>query len=113
MLIVHLLAMHTLICATFSLPPGVRGWLRLLLVAPPVFSVYLLTRTGSYRLYGQFQLMPFITIMSNAPVENVAMFQPHQIADDKTVINLGLLFYFFRVLKIMFLYYPLILNCFI
>ena len=30
-----LLAMHTLICATFSLPPGVRGWLRLLLVALP------------------------------------------------------------------------------
>ena len=30
-----LLAMHTLICVTFSLPPGVRGWLRLLLVALP------------------------------------------------------------------------------
>ena len=28
-----LLAMHTLICVTFSLPLGVRGWLRLLLVA--------------------------------------------------------------------------------
>ena len=28
-----LLAMHTLICVTFSLPPGVGGWLRLLLVA--------------------------------------------------------------------------------
>ena len=27
-----LLTMHTLICVTFSLPPGVRGWLRLLLV---------------------------------------------------------------------------------
>ena len=25
---VCLLAMHTLICVTFSLPPGVRGWLR-------------------------------------------------------------------------------------
>ena len=25
----HTLAIHTLICATFSLPPGVRGWLRL------------------------------------------------------------------------------------
>ena len=35
-LIVHfLLAMHTLICVTFSLPPGVGGWLRLLLVAFP------------------------------------------------------------------------------
>ena len=31
-----LLAMHTLICITFSLPPGVGGWLRLLLVALPV-----------------------------------------------------------------------------
>ena len=30
-----LLAMHTLICVTFSLPPGVRCWLRLLLVALP------------------------------------------------------------------------------
>ena len=30
-----LLAMHSLICATFYLPPGVRGWLRLLLVALP------------------------------------------------------------------------------
>ena len=28
-----LLAMHTLICVAFSLPPGVGGWLRLLLVA--------------------------------------------------------------------------------
>ena len=27
--------MHTLICVTFSLPPGGRGWLRLLLVTPP------------------------------------------------------------------------------
>ena len=34
-LCICLLAMHTLICDTFSLPPGVRGWLRLLLVAPP------------------------------------------------------------------------------
>ena len=30
-----LLAMHTLICVTFSLPPSVRGWLRFLLVALP------------------------------------------------------------------------------
>ena len=30
-----LLAMHTLICVTFSLPPGVGDWLRLLLVALP------------------------------------------------------------------------------
>ena len=30
-----LLAMHTLICVTFSLPPGVGGWLQLLLVALP------------------------------------------------------------------------------
>ena len=35
MLFVHLLAMHTLICVPFSLPPGVGGWLRLLLVALP------------------------------------------------------------------------------
>ena len=32
---VNLLAMHTLICVAFSLPPGVRGGLRLLLVALP------------------------------------------------------------------------------
>ena len=30
-----LLAMHMLICVTFSLPPSVGGWLRLLLVALP------------------------------------------------------------------------------
>ena len=30
-----LLAIHTLICVTFSLPPGVRGWLRLLFAALP------------------------------------------------------------------------------
>ena len=30
-----LLAMHTLICVTFSLPPGVKGWLRPLLAALP------------------------------------------------------------------------------
>ena len=30
-----LLAMHTVICVTFSLRPGVGGWLRLLLVALP------------------------------------------------------------------------------
>ena len=29
------LAMHMLICVTFSLPPGVWGWLRLLLVTLP------------------------------------------------------------------------------
>ena len=36
-LIVHLFVSyaHTLICVTFSLPPGVGGWLRLLLVALP------------------------------------------------------------------------------
>ena len=33
--LICLLAMHTLICVTFSLPPGVGGWLRLLLVALP------------------------------------------------------------------------------
>ena len=42
MLNVYLLAMHTLICVTFSLSPGVGGWLRLLLVALPDSSVYLL-----------------------------------------------------------------------
>ena len=30
-----LLALHTLICVTVSLPSGIRGWLRLLLVALP------------------------------------------------------------------------------
>ena len=30
-----LLTMYTLICVIFSLPPGVRGWLGLLLVALP------------------------------------------------------------------------------
>ena len=29
------LSVHKLICVTFSLPPGVGGWLRLLLVALP------------------------------------------------------------------------------
>ena len=28
-------AMHAIICVTCSLPPGVRGWLRLLLVSLP------------------------------------------------------------------------------
>ena len=32
-----LLAMHTLICVTFSLPPGVRGWLQLLLLSSWTF----------------------------------------------------------------------------
>ena len=32
-----LLAMHTLICVAFSLPPYVEGWLRLLIVAIPVY----------------------------------------------------------------------------
>ena len=35
LLCICLLAMHTLICVTFSLPSGVLGWLRLLLVALP------------------------------------------------------------------------------
>ena len=35
LLCICLLAMHTLICVTFSLPPGVGVWLRLLLVALP------------------------------------------------------------------------------
>ena len=35
-----LLAMHTLICVTFSLPPGVGSWLQFLLVALP--GLYLL-----------------------------------------------------------------------
>ena len=36
MLFVHLFVnMHMLICVTLSLPPGVKGWLRLLLVALP------------------------------------------------------------------------------
>ena len=30
-----LLVMHTLICVTLSLPPGARGWLRLLLLVFP------------------------------------------------------------------------------
>ena len=30
-----LLVMHTLICVTFSLPPGVGDWLRFLIVALP------------------------------------------------------------------------------
>ena len=38
MLIVRL---HALICVTFSIPIGVGGWLRRLLVALPVLSVYL------------------------------------------------------------------------
>ena len=46
MLIVHLfLAMHTLIYVSVSLPPGVRGWLPLLLVALPGFFVYLFPKS--------------------------------------------------------------------
>ena len=37
-----LLAMHTLTCVTFSLPPGVVGWQRPLLVAlPGLFCLHL------------------------------------------------------------------------
>ena len=32
---IRLLAMHRLNCVTFSLPPGVRDWLRFLFVALP------------------------------------------------------------------------------
>ena len=32
---IYLLAMHTFICVSFSLPPGVRDWLRLVLGALP------------------------------------------------------------------------------
>ena len=32
-----LLAMHRLICVTLSLPAGVRGWLRFVIVALPGF----------------------------------------------------------------------------
>ena len=40
--------MHTLICVTFSLPAGVRGWLRLLLVAlPGIFCLPLCLVSGS------------------------------------------------------------------
>ena len=35
LLIVHLFAMHTLVCVTFSLPPGVGDWQQLLLTALP------------------------------------------------------------------------------
>ena len=35
MLIVHFVSYATLICVTFSLPPGVGGWPRLLLVTLP------------------------------------------------------------------------------
>ena len=41
--------MHTLICVTSSLPPGVRGWLRLLLVAlPGLFCVSFFNSTSRY-----------------------------------------------------------------
>ena len=40
-----LLAIHTLICVTFSLPPGAGGWLRLLLVAlPGLFTILVKVR---------------------------------------------------------------------
>ena len=44
---IYLLAMHTSICVTVSLPPGVRGWLRFLLVALPGLFLFtcLLHRT--------------------------------------------------------------------
>ena len=43
------LTMHTLICVTFSLPPGVGGWLRLLLVVlPELFYLSFALKLHSY-----------------------------------------------------------------
>ena len=52
--------MHTLICVTFSLPPGVRGRLRLLLVASPglfclLFCVFYY---GAFRVESCLSLWP-------------------------------------------------------
>ena len=49
--------MHTLICVTFSLPPGVGGWLRLLLVVLPVFFF--------------FSVYPFYIVVSKSVLEKV------------------------------------------
>ena len=49
MLIVHLFVSYDrLICVTFSLPPGVGGWLRLLLVALPGLSCLPFYTPGIY-----------------------------------------------------------------
>ena len=53
-----LLAVHTLICVTFSLPPGVGGWLRLLLVPFPDLSVYFFS-TLFFRSYGPLKIWAF------------------------------------------------------
>ena len=45
-----LLAMHTLICVTFSLPSGVRDWLRLLLVVRPGLSCVHFSNTYGFEL---------------------------------------------------------------
>ena len=48
-----LLAMHTLICVTVSLPPGISGWLRLLLVAlPGLFCLPFFQYLGIDRIIG-------------------------------------------------------------
>ena len=72
MLIVHLfLAILTLICVTLSLPPGVRGWLRLLLVALPGFFFLpfcLLKGNGSaFRFY-----RIFVELASNQDMHKVS-----------------------------------------
>ena len=54
-----LLAMHTLICVTFSRPPGVGGWLRLLLVAlPGLFYLYFLCEK-----YILFTFLPIVLLV--------------------------------------------------
>ena len=51
-----LLAMYTLICVTFSLPPGVGGWLRLLLVALPGFFCLLLLCMDSSQRFAAIKM---------------------------------------------------------
>ena len=58
-----LLAMHTLICVTFSLPPGVGSWLRLLLVALlELFCLPFSTRIYVLKIEGNKIQNPCISI---------------------------------------------------
>ena len=51
-----LLAMHTLVCVTFYLPNGVRGWLRLLLLALPGLFCLPFYQRIEHALQGDFRV---------------------------------------------------------
>ena len=63
---VCLLAVHTLICVTFSLPPGVGGWLRPLLVARPGLFCLLFSSVVFYVI--------FITLFMKKDYKSISSF---------------------------------------